>query len=337
MTDAVTYADLRFGDFALKEAKHGGSTQEDPTEDVMYENFTGLRPPREKIPPPAPAIGRGHQLKAGLQKWSLHLSLVLLLLCLVSLAALIGLTVKYVQQSNDFQKSVTDHETMSGSMTRSLRSGEDLLESVKKKLVITESDLEKTRLELETAVQGIVDLNSSLLQCKWEEHNSTSERRATEEMLRDTRTKLDKYEKDFCPEGWIYFRMKCFWFSSEKKTWKNSENDCGSKNSKLIVVQQNDKELKNFLSRKGEFWVGKEIIWNYPRGWKWPTEYNSHLEDPCWKIDGGNLKGVACWDSNRWICERNLVLTALKTQYKNLEFILGNEEFFCYKKHNRDM
>ncbi|XP_073468132.1 C-type lectin domain family 12 member B-like isoform X3 [Aquarana catesbeiana] len=336
MTDSVTYADLRFGDIALKEAKHGGSTQEDLTEDVMYENVTGLRPPREKIPPPAPIMGRGHQLKAGLQKWSLYLSLVLLLLCLVSLAALIGLTVKYVQQSNDFQKLVTDHETMSSSMTRSLRSGEDLLALVKKKLVITESDLEKTRLELEKAVQGNMDLNSSLLQCQREEQNSISERQATEEMLRDTKSKLDKYEKDFCPEGWILFGMKCFWFSSEKKAWQNSENDCGSKNSKLIVVQQNDKELRNFLSRKGEFWVGKEIIWSYPRGWKWPTNYDSHLWDACWKIDEGNMKGVPCWDSNRWICERNLVLTTLQktyqSNYKNLQFILGNEEFYCYKK-----
>lgn len=66
-----------------------------------------------------------------------------------------------------------------------------------------------------------------------------------------------------------------------------------------------------------------------------------YLRDACWKIDGGNMKGVSCRDSNRWICERNLVLTTLQntyqSSYKNLEFILGNEEFYCTKKLNRDM
>ncbi|XP_077323205.1 uncharacterized protein LOC143956908 [Lithobates pipiens] len=340
MTDSVTYADLRFGDIALKEAKHGDSAQEDPTEDDMYENVTGLRPPRENIPTSAPVIGRGHQLKTGLQKWSPHLSLVLLLLCLVSLVALIGLTVVYVQQSIDFQKRLTDHETMNNGMTRRLRSGEDLLELVKKKLVITESDLKKTRLELEKAVQGIMDLNSSLLQCQWEVQTSTSERQAAEEMLRDTRSKLDKYGKEFCPEGWILFGMKCFWFSDEKKTWRNGENDCERKNSMLIVVQQNDRELRDFLSRKGEFWVGKELPKDYYKyESNWPGGYESWVPDACWKIDGGNLQGVQCEESNNWICERNLVLTELKksypqSSYKNLAFTLGNEQFHCYKKHN---
>ncbi|XP_077323140.1 uncharacterized protein LOC143956841 [Lithobates pipiens] len=315
MMNPVIYADLKFTDTPPVDTKHRGPALEDLNEDgdIMYENVTGLQPSREHKPPPAPPMGRGRQLMAGLRGYSLHLSLVFLLLCLVLSAAVIGLTAKYVQLSGDLQKSVADHRAISSSMTRTLRSGEDLLESMKRQLGATKTELEKTRQELrkvsqdnqvlekslknkedllesvnkdlmatktqlektrwdlEEAERGNTDVRNALLQCQ---QKSERDRQISEE----TRLKLDKCNRDIrdvCPEGWVLYRKKCLWFSNKEKDWRDSESDCKSKDSNLIVVPYSDTDLKKFIGEKwGSYWVGKE--WNKEEEvWKWPKDYSS--------------------------------------------------------------
>ncbi|XP_073468123.1 uncharacterized protein [Aquarana catesbeiana] len=355
MMNPVIYADLKFTDIAPMDTKHRGSTMEDLNEDgdIMYENVTGLQPSREHRPPPTPPMGRGHQLMAGLRGCSLHLSLVFLLLCLILSAAVIGLTVKYVQLSGNLQKSVTDHRAISSSMTRSLRTAEDLLESIKrqlgatktelektrqelrkvsqdnqalenrlkskedlldsghKDLMATKTQLEKTRSELEKAERGNTDMESALSQCRKEEQKSADDRQLAEE----TRSKLDKCNqdiRDFCPEGWVLYRKKCLWFSKEEGYWSKGESDCERRDSNLIIVPYYDTDLKKFIGEKqGSYWVGKE--WNkQKKNWEWPEDYESSSSYYSWRISYGNLNNKGYY-KNRWICEKNIILTSAQT------------------------
>ncbi|XP_072270100.1 B-cell differentiation antigen CD72-like [Pyxicephalus adspersus] len=273
MTDGVTYADLQFNDISMKETGYGGSSLEEFIEDVTYENVTAAQQEKRPTPVSNTPVSGVHQLKAGLQKWSLHLSLVLLLLCLLLSAAVIGLTMKYVQMSSDLQEAEANHQTM----TQSLKMEGDLLGSVRRELMATQTKLEKTSMKLEEAVKRNADLNSSLLQCQWQEQKSTADRQGAEGSLKDSRSKLEKYERDACPDGWVLLGMKCLWMSDYGNTWQNSEKDCESKDSKLVVVQQDDTAMKDFLARKGDFWVGKEITWtkSWTHNWKWPSRYQS--------------------------------------------------------------
>ncbi|XP_018429393.1 PREDICTED: uncharacterized protein LOC108801986, partial [Nanorana parkeri] len=197
MMSPIIYSDLKFTRTAPPGANHRDSTLEDPTDDgdIMYENVIGPQPVREKRPPPAPpapAMGRGRQLMAGLRKCSLHLSLVFLLLCLVLSAAVIGLTMKYVQKSSEFQTLVTDHQTMSSSMTQSLGSRDDLLKSLRIDLATTKTELEKTRLQLRKMEQNNRDLNSRLKSKEGLLESANKDLTATENDLEKNRSDLEK-------------------------------------------------------------------------------------------------------------------------------------------------
>ncbi|XP_040216617.1 B-cell differentiation antigen CD72-like [Rana temporaria] len=252
-------------------------------------------------------------VSAGLRGCALHLSLVFLLLCLILSAAVIGLTVKYVELSGDFQKSVTDHRTMSSSMTRSLRSGEDLLETIKRQLGATKNELEKTRQELRKVSQDYQALDNSLkskenllesvnkdlratktqlektrLDLEKAERGKTDvsnallqcqqEKQKSRQIAEETRTELDKCNQDtrgVCLEGWVLYRKKCLWFSEKDGNWEKGKTDCESRDSNLIIVPYSDTDLKKFIKEKQRsYWVGKE--WNkQTKNWEWPKDYPS--------------------------------------------------------------
>ncbi|XP_073468122.1 uncharacterized protein [Aquarana catesbeiana] len=369
MTDAVTYAELRFSGIALRETQHGGSTPEDRTNhwDDMYENVTGPQPPRRERSPPTPAKGRGRRLMAD------------------------------AQVSGHLQQALIQHQTTFSSLTQSLRIEEELLESIKKKLVSTESELEDThrelektqqnlemvhlelkdmvenmldlnsshiqsvrrgeellasmrsnltatKTELEKAVQNEADLNGSLLQCLQGKETSSTERQKAEVTLNKVKSKMDQClaeKRGLCPEGWDLFGNKCLWISKRRGVWERGRADCEGKGSKLITVQKDSMKLRYFPEENHrEFWAGKELIWNSgTQEWKWPEPYQSLQRDDCLKISGGDLRGVSCTEDNWWICEKNLVLTSLgKDPYrptqKRPEFTLGKTGFYCKKREN---
>lgn len=42
---------------------------------------------------------------------------------------------------------------------------------------------------------------------------------------------------DCCPSGWLLYRGKCLFISSEKKTWEDSRDECEKKYSQLLVTK----------------------------------------------------------------------------------------------------
>ncbi|XP_077323196.1 uncharacterized protein LOC143956900 [Lithobates pipiens] len=286
MTDAVTYAELRFSGISLRDTKHGGSTPEDHTNhwDDMYENVTGPQPPRRERSPPTPAKGRGRRLMAGFQKHCLHLALVSLPLCLVLSMVVIGLAVKYAQVSGDLQQALTHHQTTFSSLTQSLRSEEELLESIKKKLVCTESELEDTHrelektqqslemvhLELKDMVEKMLDLNSSHIQ---------SVRRG-EELLASMRSNLTATKTEL------------------EKAVQNEADLNGSllqclqdKETSSTEMQKADVTLNNVKSKLNQFIAERRGL--CPEGW-------DLFGKKCLWIS----KNTGTWESGRADCER---------------------------------
>ncbi|XP_073409008.1 C-type lectin domain family 2 member E-like [Dendrobates tinctorius] len=60
-----------------------------------------------------------------------------------------------------------------------------------------------------------------------------------------------------CEDYWIWFRGKCYYFSTERDTWRNSEKFCISHNSSLAIIES--KEELDFLFRcksTDNHWIG---------------------------------------------------------------------------------
>uniref|UniRef100_F6RRL7 Natural killer cells antigen CD94 n=1 Tax=Ornithorhynchus anatinus TaxID=9258 RepID=F6RRL7_ORNAN len=75
-----------------------------------------------------------------------------------------------------------------------------------------------------------------------------------------------------CPEKWFLHRKSCYFFSEERKTWNQSRAACGTQNSSLLKIE--DQEMLDFLSRFYLLgWIG--LLWpGVTRAWIWTDNSN---------------------------------------------------------------
>ncbi|XP_073418297.1 C-type lectin domain family 12 member B-like [Dendrobates tinctorius] len=336
MAEAVTYADLRFAEIPLKMMDASGDLEENDAEygDVMYENINGPNPPKIRTKPSIQPSGPVERLRTGFQARALLLSL--LLLSLLLLASSIGLAVKYIDLCHQFDHLSESHMESSRRLT-------EMLQKKEEDLVIAESSMEKVRMEKEALVLGVQDFNTSLLECQQTARNSVDNKETAERRLKEVLSQQEEQEKGFCPENWKLFGTKCLYFSNHEQSWEESRRECEDERSHMVVVQEDDTTLKSFIAEeKEDFWVGKELkgyYWNHE--WKWPKSYDTSKKDYCWKLSNGQLYSERCWSSNKWICEKNLLLTSMKTEssyhnskkYYSFIFSLWDVEYQC--KHEK--
>uniref|UniRef100_A0A7N9CM70 C-type lectin domain family 2 member D n=1 Tax=Macaca fascicularis TaxID=9541 RepID=A0A7N9CM70_MACFA len=71
-----------------------------------------------------------------------------------------------------------------------------------------------------------------------------------------------------CPESWIGFQRKCFYFSDDTKNWTSSQRFCDSQDAALAQVES-FQELNFLLRYKGpsDHWIGLSREQGQP--WKW--------------------------------------------------------------------
>ncbi|KAM4735908.1 C-type lectin domain family 4 member E [Anableps anableps] len=69
-----------------------------------------------------------------------------------------------------------------------------------------------------------------------------------------------------CARGWLTFGTSCFFLSTTRLTWFESQENCSSSGGSLAVVTS--KNVQNFLTRKGnlKYWIGlrqEDSTWNW--------------------------------------------------------------------------
>ncbi|XP_028647989.1 CD209 antigen-like protein B [Erpetoichthys calabaricus] len=61
-----------------------------------------------------------------------------------------------------------------------------------------------------------------------------------------------------CPDQWLYFKSKCYFFTTEKLKWHSSYEYCSTLEAKLVIIES--EEEQNFLIEKmkegGSYWIG---------------------------------------------------------------------------------
>ncbi|KYO30310.1 killer cell lectin-like receptor subfamily G member 1 isoform A [Alligator mississippiensis] len=118
----------------------------------------------------------------------------------------------------------------------------------------------------------------------------------------------------FCPAGWLWEAGSCFYFSTTKRTWEGSREDCTGRDAQLAaarpgVILANLQQVAN----TSVFYIGLKED-NPHSGWKfldgsmldrqWVKRKSSSYP-VCGKLSGSGLSGGQCWESQRWICEQS--------------------------------
>ncbi|XP_039374417.1 C-type lectin domain family 2 member D-like [Mauremys reevesii] len=113
-----------------------------------------------------------------------------------------------------------------------------------------------------------------------------------------------------CPDGWVGYRGKCYYFSETEGNWTYSRSNCSSLGASLAGIDS-EQEMMFLLRYKGvhDHWIGLQKEQGQP--WKWTngTEFNR-----LFRIRGGSdcaylndEKGVSnsrCYMERRWICSK---------------------------------
>uniref|UniRef100_A0A8C2N774 C-type lectin domain-containing protein n=1 Tax=Capra hircus TaxID=9925 RepID=A0A8C2N774_CAPHI len=117
-----------------------------------------------------------------------------------------------------------------------------------------------------------------------------------------------------CPENWVWFRCRCYYFSKEQLTWRESQSACSSLNSSLIKI---NKEEMHFFSLKSFFWIG--VYYNETgRHWLWendsllPSDMFSLptpiLRQNCLSYKSGEVYlSESCGIKQTYICKNHLI------------------------------
>ncbi|ARF02626.1 SWPV1-007 [Shearwaterpox virus] len=70
---------------------------------------------------------------------------------------------------------------------------------------------------------------------------------------------LLKFNK-ICPDGWIGYSGKCYYFSTNETNWYDSKKRCENMNSSLVVL--NNSDIMKFISDYGRacYWIEKKTL-----------------------------------------------------------------------------
>ncbi|NWZ29913.1 CLC5A protein, partial [Asarcornis scutulata] len=142
----------------------------------------------------------------------------------------------------------------------------------------------------------------------------------------------------FCPAGWMGDAGRCYYFSSAKKSWEQSKEDCCSRGAQLATARANS--TLAFLTRVAHldtFHVGlKRDSSRFE--WKWldGTLMRGRLAPQrpsgsfvaCGRVSSSGLAAGLCGEALGWVCEKSAVtLQWLPSSIP--AFLWGNTTYTC--------
>ncbi|XP_067319445.1 C-type lectin domain family 2 member B-like [Anolis sagrei] len=115
---------------------------------------------------------------------------------------------------------------------------------------------------------------------------------------------------DLCPNGWIGFQRKCYYFSEAEGNWTSSSLHCSSHNASLAVIDSQE-EMRFLLRFKSppDHWIGlrrdnPQLPWRWINGTifhKWLTVYGGGR---CAYMISDAIASSSCSREEHWICSK---------------------------------
>ncbi|KAF6093019.1 C-type lectin domain containing 17A [Phyllostomus discolor] len=158
-----------------------------------------------------------------------------------------------------------------------------------------------------TGITGLAGLKKDIDQVRADTNQSLVELRGLLDCPRIT-----------CPEGWLPFEGKCYYFSPNTKSWDEARKFCQENYSHLVII--NSFSEQNFVAKAHRsprvYWLGLSDK-EHEGKWKWldgspvtlsywePAEPNNAHEEDCGSMNtGGTWNDLSCNKATYWICER---------------------------------
>ncbi|XP_045435978.1 B-cell differentiation antigen CD72 [Pipistrellus kuhlii] len=288
MAESVTYADLRFVKAPLKKrvsSPLGQDPEADDDGELTYENVQvptisggasslAASGPGDKAgvqaEPPAAAWSSvtspaAWRLLGGHSTCSKYLLLGLLLTCLLLGMAAISLGVRYLQVSQQLQRTHRALEATNSSLRQQLLQKSSQLGQRERELQGARRELAQTQEALQVEQRDCQAIKEQSQACltSWEETKETLTSQQTqkielEEKVNRLQEKLrplclpempemrspnldhhhPPHQEICCPLGWILMATNCFYISLIKRSWEDSQSYCKSLSSNLAVVTE---------------------------------------------------------------------------------------------------
>ncbi|KAJ6651189.1 hypothetical protein lerEdw1_021213 [Lerista edwardsae] len=115
---------------------------------------------------------------------------------------------------------------------------------------------------------------------------------------------------DSCPDGWIGFQRRCYYFAEVDRNWTSSQMECASFNASLVVI--NSQEEMDFIKRYKTFadhWIGLQRNLD-TEPWRWidGTLFSHWFEvrggGECGYMNHKYIASSSCTREERWICSK---------------------------------
>lgn len=141
-----------------------------------------------------------------------------------------------------------------------------------------------------------------------------------------------------CPMHWQQIRDKCLYFTETSKPWNESLADCYTRESSLLLIQDHEelRLLQNLIKKRGILlWIGLNFTLS-EKNWKWinGSILNSNIlhisgdvkEAHCVCISRTQLISERCAAENRWICQKELNLSEVKSYVPPIDWISAGSQ-----------
>ncbi|NXS69710.1 CD72 protein, partial [Pandion haliaetus] len=330
MAQSVVYADLRFAKVVgsrsmasqALEAALGMDEAESP-----YENMQSA---------PAGQDGDGAQPSPGRWSWRLCFPVGLLATCLLLLVATVALGACYWQVTRSLQDASREHAAEQGRLSQEVSTREQSLERTELELAWARAELQRAWREGNSSQLELGSLNAELRRTMGVLGKMEKEMQEVQRELNNSESTVAILRSctaiDCCPSGWLLYRGKCLFISSEKKTWEDSRDECEKKYSQLLVTKSWSRwTVPTFLKnadipywiglQKGSFpwydygWLEEEDpdsdgvsdAWFWVDGSLYERPWQSKSNGSCAIISRGTIKPAQCVgpdDLHLWICEK---------------------------------
>ncbi|XP_029441642.1 B-cell differentiation antigen CD72-like [Rhinatrema bivittatum] len=206
-----------------------------------------------------------------------------------------------------------DHKTLNSNFSQSMKLRDGALQRTESKLQETELELKETRDRMQRTEQQLGIMSSelgetkeTLTTMKQKLNNTEKERDELNSRINTMRQQMADLP-DCCPPNWKLLSGKCLYISQVYRTWEDSKSDCEKKDSRLLVLNENSWQIKNFpIQSSRNYWIGLRYTKNYKKVWFDGSEGSNPNVDPGYpgKIVNGYLSEGKSDEQNYCICEK---------------------------------